>query len=278
MRLFIHPTRDCNLSCSGCYLTDIPGIEDLLKAELPLSYFENILESAATAGFDELALLINPQSKVAEQMQLAEMAKELQMTVNMTTTHQVILGMTHPLHQVDIMSMSVDTERFKDPTRALRYVQKVSEHLNSIGWSGYFNINLTYSVEVFDWVKDATFINQLYYYADSIAHLMMKPIEQYYGSYERFEDLFDEALNLDHLDITGTKSVRDIGEPCVYHMAGLQNCFAGYEELSIDPNGKISGCVFDEHTTDVSSVEKFDNYIERWLETRAPVQHCRLVQ
>lgn len=279
MRLFIHPTRVCNLGCKGCYLTDIPGVEELIQAELPMSYFEEILERANIAGFNELGLLINPQENVQTHIALATTAKELDMCVNMTTTHNVILALKkHELTNIDILSVSVDTERFNTPEQALKYVAKVEKHLNNMCWSGQFNINLTYSVEVFEWVKNPDFVNQLHYHADSISHLMMKPIEAYYGSHERFEELINEAIELEHLDITGTKSTKDIGEPCVYHMFGLKNCYAGYEELSIDPNGRISGCVFEAHDTDVSTVEKFETYLEAWFETRAPVEHCRLVQ
>jgi len=279
VRLFIHPTRDCNLGCKGCYLTDIPGVEELIQTELPLETFENILETASIAGFDELALLVNPQKKIDKHMTLAESAKELSMTVNMTTTHHVILGLTSAqLKHVDLLSVSVDTEHFKNTEQAIRHVTKVREHLNDINWEGHFNINLTYVREVFDWVKDKSFIDQLYALSDTISHLMMKPIASYYGSIERFEELFQEAFALEHLDITGTKGTKDIGETCVYHMTGLQPCYAGYEELSLDPNGQLSSCVFGNHSTDVSTPEKFESFLEHWFEIRAPVSHCALVQ
>ena len=279
MRLFIHPTRDCNLSCSGCYLTDIPGIEELMKAELPMAYFEDILDAAHSAGFNELGLLVNPQSRIVDHLGLAEVARELGMKVNMTTTHQVILKMNPlMLRNFDIISMSVDTERFNTPEQAITFVEKAAAYLDEHGWKGHFNINLTYSVEVFDWVKDQSFIKRLDRRSSSISHLMMKPLAQNYGSMERFEELFQEAFELEHLDITGTKTQNQLTEPCTHHMLGLSQCYAGYEELSIDPNGQLSGCVFDTHDRDVSTVEKFDAFLEGWFETRAPVEHCALVQ
>lgn len=279
MRLFIHPTRDCNLGCKGCYLTDIPGVEELIQTELPLKAFEDILESASVAGFDELGLLVNPQKDINKHMTLAKTAKELDMTVNMTTTHHVILGLnSHQLKHVDLLSVSVDTEHFKNIEQALKYVRKVREHLDDMNWQGHFNINLTYAVEVFEWVKEKYFIDQLHYYSDTISHLMMKPIASYYGSLEIFNQLLKEGFEVEHLDITGTKSDRDIGEPCVYHIMGLQNCYAGYEELSIDPNGQLSLCVFDKHDRDVSTPERFENFLELWFKHRAPVSYCPLVQ
>lgn len=279
VRIFIHPTRECNLSCSGCYLTDIPGIEDLLQAELPMTYFEDILESASSAGFDELALLVNPQKRSMTHLGLAEVAKELNMKVNMTTTHDVILSMSpRLLSHFDIISMSVDTERFKNPEQAVSFVDRVLTHFEESRWIGHFNINLTYSVEVFDWVKDQSFIKRLDRRSDSITHLMMKPLKDTYGSMERFQELFEEAFELEHLDLTGTKTNHQRAEPCTHHMLGLSQCYAGYEELSIDPNGQLSGCVFDTHDRDVSTVEKFDAFLETWFETRAPVEHCALVQ
>lgn len=279
MRIFIHPTRDCNLSCSGCYLTDIPGIEDLLQAELPMTYFESILESAAFAGFDELALLVNPQQKSMTHLGLAEVAKDLNMKVNMTTTHNVILSMGPLLlSHFDIISMSVDTERFNNPKQAIDFVDRVLTHFEENNWKGHFNINLTYSTEVFEWVKDQSFIKRLDRRSDSITHLMMKPLKDTYGSMERFQELFEEAFDLEHLDLTGTKTYNQRAEPCTHHMLGLSKCYAGYEELSIDPNGQLSGCVFDKHDRDVSTVEKFDAFLETWFKTRAPVEHCALVQ
>jgi len=279
VRLFIHPTRDCNLSCSGCYLTDIPGIEELLTAELPMAYFEEILEAATTSGFDELGLLVNPQAKMVDHLRLAEVAKELGMKVNMTTTHQVILSINPAmLKNFDIISMSVDTERFKTPEQAITFVERAAAHLDDNGWKGHFNINLTYSVEVFDWAKDPIFIKKLDRRSSSISHLMMKPLAQNYGSKERFMELFQEAFELEHLDITGTKTQNQLTEPCTHHMLGLNQCYAGYEELSIDPNGQLSGCVFDKHDRDVSTVGKFEAFLDEWFTTRAPVEHCALVQ
>ena len=279
VRIFIHPTRECNLSCSGCYLTDIPGIEDLLQAELPMSYFEDILESAASAGFNELALLVNPQKRSMTHLGLAEVAKELNMKVNMTATHDVILSMSaSQLKHFDIISVSVDSERFNTPAQAVDFVDRVLTHFEENRWMGFFNVNLTYSVEVFEWVKEPSFIKRLDRRADRITHLMMKPLAETYGSKERFDELFAEAFELEHLDITGTKTTRQHTEPCTHHMLGLSQCYAGYEELSIDPNGQLSGCVFDTHDRDVSTVGKFDAFLETWFETRAPVEHCALVQ
>jgi len=244
-----------------------------------MSYFEDILETASTAGFNELALLVNPQSRMAEHLGLAEVAKELGMVVNMTTTHQVILSMSPTLlRNFDIISMSVDTERFANPEQATTFVEKAAAYLDDNGWKGHFNVNLTYSVEVFDWVKDPSFIKRLDRRSSSISHLMMKPLAQNYGSMERFEELFQEAFELDHLDITGTKTQNQLTEPCTHHMLGLSQCYAGYEELSIDPNGQLSGCVFDKHDRDVSTVEKFKAFRDEWFERRAPMGHCALVQ
>ncbi|MBU01774.1 MAG: hypothetical protein CME55_00615, partial [Halieaceae bacterium] len=156
-----------------------------MKAELPMAYFEDILGVAHSAGFNELGLLVNPQSRIIDHLGLAEVARELGMKVNMTTTHQVILKMNPlMLRNFDIISMSVDTERFKKPEQAITFVEKAAAYLDEHGWKGHFNINLTYSVEVFDWVKDQSFIKRLDRRSSSISHLMMKPLAQNYGSME----------------------------------------------------------------------------------------------
>lgn len=274
MRLFVHPTRACNLSCSGCYLTDVPQNEKEERASL-LGY----LGIADRFGFNELSLLLNPHNGVKGDFVLLSRAKTLKWTTNVTTTHQVALIMSEEnLSNVDILSISVDTERYKTPEQALKWLQKVREHIPA-EWPGTLNVNLTYTEQVFEWVKDPSFITSLKEHADMVNHLMMKPVEQYYGSYEHFYSLLKELWELPHMDIMGKKTKNDMVEPCMYHMLGIEPCNAGYDELSLSPEGLLSPCVFAPHYIDATTPQKFREYLVQWSEKpRRKVARCSLVE
>ena len=192
------------------------------------------------------------------------------MKVNMTATHDVILSMSaSQLKHFDIISVSVDSERFNTPAQAVDFVDRVLTHFEENRWMGFFNVNLTYSVEVFEWVKDPSFIKRLDRRADRITHLMMKPLDlRLQGA---FDELFAETFELS----TSTSEPRQhASTPSHAHHIGLSQCYA--TEAEHRPHGQFSGCVFDT-TKDVSTVGN-SIFPQTWLGTRAPVGHCALVQ
>ena len=115
----IAPSFNCSLSCKGCYLTTgvTKEMRDLTKDDY---YWGRAMEEAVKAGYREFAITLNPfPGAIEHTTKLAKMAKKKGFeVVNVTTVYKGVFedeAINPLLPHIDIVSMSVDDMRCKDP-------------------------------------------------------------------------------------------------------------------------------------------------------------------
>ena len=82
----IAPTFTCQKKCEGCYLTT-NVTKDMRDKELSTESWKNVISSASSQGYTELAIALNPgKNNYAQCFELIAHAKSLDLEVNVTTT------------------------------------------------------------------------------------------------------------------------------------------------------------------------------------------------
>jgi len=282
MRIFIHPTLECNLHCPGCYLTDKPLIEEMKQHQMQPEYWERVLEYAHYYGFTELALPINPHKGAAEEMKYwSRDAKLLGFKlVNVTTTRHLVTKENLEagvFDDVDILSISVDEHRFKNTKQVLKLLYDDIKLIRQYKPEIQINCNLTYTPVVFDWVKQPGFFKGLTVIFDMVSHLFLKPTSECYPSDEwfmtNFADLFYNYPDL-HMMGNGTNI---LGDYCMAHRMGTNQCESGVKEISLDPLGQLSICPFSPAHYDASTVGKFRDYLDEMTANAEYIGDCNLI-
>ena len=64
---------------------------------------------------------------------------------------------------------------------------------------------------------------------------------------------------------------------CMSFARGNTSCDAGYGQLSIDAFGRLAICPYSPHGVDVSTPEKFQDYLENTLPKNKVIESCDLI-
>ena len=160
-RLSIHPSFECNLACPGCYLTgDVP--QEIKGMGRGINYFSEVLDVAAERGFAELAMSYNPHEEglLFTQVLTYRAKHNHDMKVNVTSVLSCVnKGAAKSwLRDTDILSISVDENRFRNPEQVLKLCEGVVNHLRDDYSHLHINCNLTYTPTIFEWVKQSGFV------------------------------------------------------------------------------------------------------------------------
>ena len=191
----IAPSFNCSLSCHGCYLTTgvTREMRDLTKDDY---YWGRAMEEAVKAGYREFAITLNPfPGAIEHTTKLAIMAKKRGFeTVNVTTVWKGVFednAIEPLLPHIDIVSLSVDDMRCKDPDE-LHWQIDEAAHLflwETKGRKAHFNINLLWTPTVFEGAETGNLSEVISNTAESIQI-------GYIGNYDR-----DQTWTIQHLKI-----------------------------------------------------------------------------
>lgn len=259
--LSIAPSFDCSLKCEGCYLTTDVS-KEMRKATKDDYYWKRVISLGVKCGYKEIAMTLNPFPGAIEKcIQHAKWAKEAGFeSVNVTVTwgdmmkeEQIKELLTH----IDVLSESIDENR------------KITVDYSTIIDNPHihYNINLLWSVELFDMVASTTGnwafpvttadhwarrrrdlqykvksrkeISSLHNITCTMQHLILKPLSLY-PSGEWFQEKYGKVLELDWLNIAGDGDFH-IGDLAYGNVMGLNAC-PGNQMMDIDPMGMVRRC------------------------------------
>jgi len=285
-RLFLHPTFDCSFDkvCrDDCYLLKGKS-SDEKKFRLPDEYWTELVHLAGKNEFKELSLPINPLRGVTGVKDplhwlrlLSPIAKEYGMVINITTTLNVA-DKIEATDGVDIVAVSLDDFRTgKDWKKYAEKLKKSSERLRSFGVE--FNCNLSYDAGTqIQYLFNSYRKKELTEIFDYITLLWPKPLKDA-GILE-----VGAARLIQKGDKNGSSYPDLIGETdgfledyCMSFARGNTSCDAGYGQLSIDAFGRLAICPYSPHGVDVSTPEKFQDYLVNTLPKNKVIESCTLI-
>ena len=287
-RLFLHPTFDCSFDkvCrEDCYLLAGKSDEEK-KFRLPDEYWTQVVHNAGKAGFKELSLPINPLRGVTGVKDplhwlriLAPVAKEYDMVVNITTT----LDVAQKIEQtdiVDIVAISIDDYRTgKDWDKYAEKVKAASKRLRSFGIE--FNCNLSYNpgtqiAFLYNTLTRRKFLIETFDYTTA---LWPKPLVEAGILTQMAGKLIIKGQRNGSTsnDLIG-KSDGLLEDYCMSFARGNSSCDAGYGQLSLDAFGRLAICPYSPHTVDVSTPEKFQDYLDNTLPKNKVIDSCSLIE
>ena len=246
----IAPSFDCKLSCEGCYLTD--GVTREMRALTKNDYYwGRAMGEAVKAGYREFAVTLNPfPGAIEHTIKLVKMAKESGFEiVNVTTVYKDVFendAMGLLLPHIDIVSLSVDDMRCKDPEDIWIQVDGAWEFIRQEHPHIHFNINLLWTPTVFQWAEDGLFDRAFSAFNHgnrenwSIQHLIYKPLS-IYKSVEWFWEKYNWILeNKPQIKICGDGGCF-IGDAALNNMLGMNEC-PGKNMFDVDPMGFVRKC------------------------------------
>ena len=286
-RLFLHPTFDCSFDkvCrDDCYLLKDKSSEDK-QFRLPDEYWADMARLAGENGFKELSLPINPLRGVTGVTDplywlrlLAPIARSYGMVINTTTTLDVANKIL-ATDEVDIVAVSLDDFRTgKDWKKYAERLKKTSKRLASFGIE--FNCNLSYNAGTeIQYLFNSERKKELTEIFDYITPLWPKPLKD-------AEILTVGAATLIQKGDRNGSSYNDlIGKTdgfledyCMSFARGQISCDAGYGQLSIDAFGRLAICPYSPHGVDVSTPDKFQDYLENTLPKNKVIDSCNLIE
>ena len=286
-RLFLHPTFDCsfdNVCREDCYLLKGKSSEEK-QFRLPDEYWVKVTQLAGENGFKELSLPINPLRGVTGVKDplhwlrlLAPIARSFEMVVNITTTLDVANKII-ATDEVDIVAVSLDDFRTgKDWKKYAERLTKTSERLASFGIE--FNCNLSYNAGTeIQYLFNSGRKKELTEIFDYITPLWPKPLKDAemltVGAARLVQK--GERNSSAYNDITG---VTDgfLEDYCMSFARGESNCDAGYGQLSLDAFGRLAICPYSPHGVDVSTPDKFQDYLLNTLPKNKVIDSCALIE
>jgi len=259
----IAPSFNCSLKCEGCYLTSDVSREmrDATKDDY---YWNRAMEEGVRAGFNELAITLNPfPGAVEHTTKLAKMAKSNGFkTVNVTATHKSFEEFgekqTELVNAIDILSISVDDQRFNSFTHAEKTISAIDDFLSELDYyeqGKILNINLLWTPTVFAWFKDdqesfeENFSLLTCWREDAgpggnpgitVQHLIYKPLSLYKSAewfWENYRFVFENAKEV---KIAGN-GTDQIGDVALGNLMGMNMC-PGRTMVDIDPMGFVRKC------------------------------------
>tara|TARA_B100000212_G_scaffold318227_1_gene274491 strand:- start:247 stop:1119 length:873 start_codon:yes stop_codon:yes gene_type:complete len=265
----IAPSFNCSLSCKGCYLTTgvTREMRNLTKDDY---YWGRAMEEAVKAGYREFAITLNPfPGAIEHTTKLAKMAKKRGFeVVNVTTVYKGVFedeAIKPLLPHIDIVSMSVDDMRCKDPEDMWSQVDDAWGFIRQEYPHVHFNINLLWTPTVFQWAEEGQFdyafgaFNYNTREKWSIQHLIYKPLS-IYESVEWFWEKYNWIMeNKPDIKICGDGG-RFIGDVALNNMLGVNAC-PGENMFDVDPMGFVRKCPENPIAYDVTNIEKLKSML-----------------
>lgn len=302
--IFLHPTYDCSLDgvCrDDCYLLAGKSEEEK-KVRLPDEYWVGVLQLAIEHGFEELSLPINPLRGITGVKDplywlrlLAPLAKEAGMVVNVTTTVEVASKFTEEDGLwTDIVALSLDSFRTgKSLSRATKKFTKTINHLRGLGIET--NCNLSFTKETaLAMTGDSNFLGLLeafdYYtvlwpkmddrgaweaFNASIADVQAFVEERGEGGWMRSQKERDMLSKILSPVWDGGKLIPDY---CYSFAHAELQCSAGHGMVSINADGKLAICAYNHYYADVSTLEKFEWYLQEIVPRAENIRGCTLIR
>jgi hypothetical protein len=302
--IFLHPTYDCSLDgvCrDDCYLLAGKSEEEK-KVRLPDEYWVGVLHLAIEHGFEELSLPINPLRGITDVKDplywlrlLAPIAKDAGMVVNVTTTVEVASKFTEEDGLwTDIVALSLDSFRTGNSLdRTTKKFTKTINHLRGLGIET--NCNLSFTKETaLAMTGDSNFLGLLeafdYYtvlwpkmddrdawdaFNASIADVQAFVDERGEGGWMRSQkerEMFSKILSPMW---DGGKMIPDY---CYSFAHAELQCSAGHGMLSINADGKLAICAYNHYYADVSTLEKFEWYLQEIVPRAENIRGCTLIR
>jgi len=285
-RLFLHPTFDCSFDkvCrDDCYLLKDKSREEK-KFRLPDEYWINIVHLAGKHGFEELSLPTNPLRGVTGVTDplhwlriLAPIAKEYNMLVNITTTLDVAKKITAS-DIVDIIALSIDDFRTgKDWKRYAKKLSAETERLRNLGIETNCNLSYNPGTEI-QFLFNSERKKELMKIFDYTTPLWPKPLKEAnivtIGAGRLIQQ--GKSNGSTYNDLIG-KSDGFLEDYCMSFARGELSCDAGWGTLSIDAFGRLAICPYSAHNQDVSTPDKFQDYLENILPKNKIIESCALI-
>lgn len=285
-RLFLHPTFDCSFDkvCrDDCYLLKGKTKEEK-KFRLPDKYWLKIVKLAGEAKFKELSLPINPLRGVTGVKDplhwlrlLAPVAKEYNMVINSTMTLDVAAKIK-ATDKVDIVAVSLDDFRTgKDWKKYAEKLKRISKRLRGFGIE--FNCNLSFDAGTqIQYLFNSERKKELMKIFDYITPVWPKPLKDAgileVGAARLIQK--GERNSSAYNDIIG---ITDgfLEDYCMSFGRREISCDAGYGQLSIDAFGRLAICPYSPHGVDVSTPEKFQDYLVNTLPKNKVIESCDLI-
>ena len=286
-RLFLHPTFDCSFDkvCrNDCYLLKDKS-SDEKKFRLPDEYWTEIVHLAGKNGFKELSLPINPLRGVTGVTHplhwlrlLSPIARSYEMVVNITTTLDVAKKI-EASDNVDIIALSIDEFRTgKDWKRYSKNLSKETKRLRELGIETNCNLSFNPGTEI-QFLFSSERKKELTNMFDYITPLWPKPLKD-------SESLIVGAATLIQKGDRNGSSYNDlIGKTdgfledyCMSFARGESSCDAGYGQLSIDAFGRLAICPYSPHGHDVSTPDKFQDYLVNTLPKNKVIDSCTMIE
>ena len=302
--LFLHPTYDCSMDkvCrDDCYLLAGKSEEEK-RVRLPDEYWVGVLRLAIEYGFEELSLPINPLRGITGVKDplywlrlLAPIAKEANMVVNVTTTAEVASKFTEEDGLVtDIIALSLDSFRAgKSWDRTEKKFSKVINHLRAMDVE--VNCNLSFNEEMINAVLDGgplyTLLNSFDYFTPlwpkmnddqawndfntSLSRATAAKLRREEGGYWSSEEQRALLERMFSPIWDGDKLIPDY---CYSFARDELQCTAGHGMLSINADGKLAICAYNDYYADVSTLEKFEWYLAKVVPKAKNITYCELIR
>jgi len=282
----IAPSFNCKLKCEGCYLTtDVTKeMRDAVKSE---SYWMALINEAASLGYEEFCITMNPFPGVVEETKkYLRKAKSKGMETSVTTVFQLVPELDDDFYSmVDTLTLSVD-DLHGIPLSLISYcldifrlepfigglregsVEVYPKHIASIDsvarlgdalerHNTSLNFNLLWTPGVFEYVlgcKEKGYIKERAKSNFTVQHLFYKPITLY-ESEDWFWEHFDRVVEeVPEIDILGTTEWSTTDVSLKNHI-GTGLC-PGYEHqmVDFDPMGQARRCPENPVSYDASTI------------------------
>ncbi len=271
----IAPSFNCSLKCSGCYLTEgvTREMRDLTKSDY---YWERAMEEAVKHGYEEFAMTLNPFPGATEKaVEYAKMAKAkgfkfINVTATLQAVYDSISGVFAPfgrelMNLVNVISISVDENRFRDPTDMREKLSNFDDSLEDMHFYSegkILNINLLWTPKVFKWFfekrLDREVANVLEWREDppgvTFQHLILKPLSLYPSEDWFYKNYMEVIHGSEHIKIQGNND-NQIGDAAFNNMLGMNQC-PGKMMVDIDPMGFARKCPENPNAYDATNISK----------------------
>ncbi len=248
-------------------------------------YWERAMEEAVKYGYEEFAMTLNPFPGATEKaLEYALLAKSKGFKfINVTATLSALYDVenenlkehTEPLlRNINVISISVDENRFKDPNDFFRSISGFDDQLDNMGFyqmeGKHLNINLLWTPTVFDWFEKANLDTVLSdisgwqngpVWADAeypakipFQHLIYKPFSLYPNEEWFYTNYMNVFNNAKFIKIAGGDKFQ-VGDAAFNNTLGMNDC-PGNMMLDIDPMGFARKCPENPNSYDASDISK----------------------
>lgn len=242
-------------------------------------YWERAMEEAVKYGYEEFAMTLNPFPGATEKaVQYALLAKSKGFKfINVTATLGALCDADGNLREhtadllesVNVISISVDENRFKDANDFFRSISAFDDELDNMDWyrieGKHLNINLLWTPTVFDWFNNQnldTILSDVsgwqndsdYPARITFQHLIYKPFSLYPSEEWFYTNYMNVFNNAEFIKIAGGDRYQ-VGDAAFNNTLGMNDC-PGNMMLDIDPMGFVRKCPENPDSYDATDITK----------------------